>query len=160
YSRETWPSAIVANRSAISEVSSIARSGQGLGDVVEATRLTFDPLEVRIAKAVMVIDLHGAHGAAVLDDQLDRRGPALGRRHCILQHVGLEAEAVDGDDLVAGREPRLERGAAPDDVADRAVLLDAKAERELENRRLVELLVGRGDVAGRCGVDQAVAAAR
>ncbi|MNV32309.1 hypothetical protein D3C71_1236430 [compost metagenome] len=64
----------------------------------------------------MVVEGHGAVAVAVLEQQADRRGRALGGGDGVAQDLGRGGAVVDGDQFPAGADVRLEGAAAPADA--------------------------------------------
>src|SRR4051812_2834097 len=69
--------------------------------------------QVRIAQPIAIVDAHAADFFACLDQKNDRRLAALGIGHRRLQPIVRISQAVDADNRVAHRQPRVEGGAAP-----------------------------------------------
>ena len=84
-------------------------------------------LQVRVAKATMVIEVARAELVALANDQAHRGRGVLGRLDDRLEPVGIEGDVVDGDDLSCRRQSGFEGRAIPEHLLDLPVLLDAQA---------------------------------
>ncbi len=114
---------------------------------------------MRVAQAVVVVEADGLEDVAVLEDQLDRVGGALGGGDGLLERVGRGGATGDGDDFPARGQALLEGRSAPDDRGDPVGLVHHEAER-IGEVVAAQLLVEGVHVAGRLLLeDQAVAAA-
>src|ERR1700761_2134469 len=106
---------------------SFLRGGEGFGDVVEVVGGAVYADEGREARAVGGVDGRGGDEGIGLEDEADGLGGAFGLVDGVFEGVAGEDVAVDGDDLLAGRELGFVGGSSPADVGDDAFLGDAEA---------------------------------
>ncbi|MNX97060.1 hypothetical protein D3C86_1294090 [compost metagenome] len=107
----------------------------------------------------MVVEGHGAVAVAVLEQERDRRGRALGGGDGVAQDLGRGGAVVDGDQFPAGTDVGLEGAAAPADAGQlvRRGQGEAQGILEVPVPAALDALLGGGQAVG---VGQAVAAAR
>jgi hypothetical protein len=85
--------------------------GERGGDLVEVVLGAGVADHHREAFAVVVVDVHGAYVVLGLHKEVD--GVACGGRDGVVQGLGADEAAVDGDEPLAGGELGLVGGAAP-----------------------------------------------
>uniref|UniRef100_A0A0N4ZJK1 PE-PGRS family protein n=1 Tax=Parastrongyloides trichosuri TaxID=131310 RepID=A0A0N4ZJK1_PARTI len=128
-------------------------------DVAQPIRRAGNPLQARVAQAVVIVEIDGAVAVAVLEQQADRGVGSLGCGDGVAQFLGRGGDVVDGHQLPARPDVGLEGAAAPADAGQLVRRGQGEAQGILEvvgPARLDALLVGGQGV----GVGQAVAAAR
>src|SRR6202012_4782173 len=94
--------------------------GERSGDLVEEVLLAVVADEDGVALAVVVVDVDGLDVVLGLHEEVDGLFICFGRVDYIAQAIGGEGAAVDGDELLTGRELGLIGRAAPANVRDRA----------------------------------------
>ena len=90
----------------------------GCENLIQSRGLTFVAFQVRVAKAVMVVDWNRAVAIAVLDQKFYR---GVGFRRVFdrpLQAAGIKCDSVDGNDLIPDSQSALIRRTFPDHVAE------------------------------------------
>src|SRR5580658_4043679 len=134
-------------------------------DVVEPRGLRGVPLKVWITQSIVVINAGDLEAIARLEDQFDGGLRVSGRRaDCILEHVRVIGDAVDGENLISFSDACLACRTVPNDLADDSLhglflVIQLNPDREGEVDALALLLGPRQKITQRIGVHQLVAAA-